>query len=114
MSSILADDEKTKSYNTFLGLLGILLLTLVGLLLNAYFLLLLWHWFVAPLGVRDLTYWQSAGLSAMLSYFLSSAKWDEDKKGRGHHEWIEVVKNNFKRMAFFFVIALLFHLLMRH
>ena len=95
-------------------MLGLLPVLMVGLLLNAYFLFLLWHWFVVPLGVRDITYWQSAGLSTTISYFFGNASQTETEKERNYQDWVKVTKGGFRKMAFFFVIAWLFHLLMVH
>jgi hypothetical protein len=90
----------------------LLALLLVGLLLNAYFLLLLWHWFIVPLGVREITFWHSAGLSAMLSYFRSSWGKPRDKEKQNFQDWRRRIRVGFGEMACYFVIAWLFHHLM--
>ena len=43
MSAVLTDGEETKQAVARLKILGLLPVLIVGLLLNAYFLLLLWH-----------------------------------------------------------------------
>ena len=112
MSAVLTDHEDTKQAVAWLKMLTLLPVLIFGLLLNAYFLLLLWHWFVVPLGVQNITYWQSAGLSTAISYFFGNASRDETEKERDYQYWIKHIKAGFKRMAFFFVIAWLCHLLM--
>lgn len=82
MSAMLTDREEAEQATARLRLLGLLPLLFCGVLLNAYFLLLLWHWFIMPLGVRDITYWHSAGLSAMFSYLRGSQIQGKDRKER--------------------------------
>ena len=113
MSTMLTDHEEAKRAIAWLKMLGLLPVLILGLLLNAYFLLLLWHWFVVPLGVREITYWHSAGLSVMLSY-LGNRSEDQDDGERDYPFWNKRIKSGFRRMGFFFVAALLFHFLMNH
>ena len=119
MSTILADREEAeqireeaKQASDRLKLLGLFPLLLFGLLLNAYLFLLMWHWFIMPLGVRDITYWHSAGLSVMFSYLRGSQL--QSKESRGYREWLEIIKTGFREVTFFFAVAWLFHLLMGH
>ena len=112
MSAVLTDGEEPEQAIARLKLVGLIPVVLLGLLLNAYFLLLLWHWFIMPLGVRDITYWHSAGLSTMFSYLRGSQL--QSKEDRNHQEWGKIIKAGFREMAFFFAIAWLFHLLMAH
>ncbi len=112
MSAVLTDREETKQAIARFKLFGLFPVLLFGLLLHAYFLLLLWHWFVMPLGVRDINYWHAAGLSAMFSYLRGSQL--QNKENRDYYDWVKIIKTSFREMVFFFVIAWLFHLFMGH
>lgn len=102
------EEEPTK----FFKLLLLLPLVVGGLLLNAYFLLLLWHWFIVPLGVREITFWHSAGLSSLLSYLRDSWHKSQDEEKQNYQYWSRRIRAGFGELAFYFVLTWLFHLLM--
>ena len=119
MGSILTErepeqDQQEKGKNEFYKFLRLLPLAVLGVFLNAYLLLLSWHWFVVPLGAREITFWHSAGLSTVISYLGSSYRKSLDDEVQGYDYWAKLVLSNYKQKAFYFVLIWVCHLLMKH
>lgn len=54
--------------------------TSIGIFWGGYVASTLWAWFLVPLGVKAITYWHAAGISALLGVFLGSRGLRENKK----------------------------------
>ena len=114
MSSTPSQREQEQHLNEFFKLLRVLPFVMLGVLLNAYFLFLFWHWFIVPLGLREISFWHSAGLSAGISYLRSSWKNPQKDETRGYDYWTKHVQAGYKELAFYFVSVSVCHLLMTH
>ena len=72
--------DNTKLHEKANGLVA-LALSFLAAMLGWFVLMVLWNWFVAPLGFSRLGYWQSVGLSLLFSFLRtnsdSAAKLDE-------------------------------------
>ena len=91
---------------------GLLLLPVVvaGVFLNALTILLLWNWFVVPLGLKPVGYWHALGLSLFVS-FIRGADKEYPKDAQG---WKRHCKGGYATLVFFGISGWLVHLLMQH
>ena len=109
------EDEATKKTDVaeFVSFLPMLPFALIGRFLFAGVLLLLWSWFIVPLGVRHISYWHSFGLTALISFVRYSGRPSKEEK-RDARYWKEYVSNEYSAVAYFFVIGWIAHLIMLH
>jgi hypothetical protein len=89
-------------------LLGLLPFMVLGMFTSAAVFLLLWRWFVVPLGVRDITYWHSMGILLVASYVKFNAS--ENRDGQGAQYWRRILRRSWCYLVFFLVVGWLVHL----
>ena len=79
--------------------------------LAGFVLMRLWHWFIAPLGIMDLTFWHAMGLSLVASFFSSNTRSREE---RGFDYYDRAWRDGIWRLPITLMIGWLFHLAMSH
>lgn len=62
-----------------------------GLFLEGRVLMDLWRWFVVPLGVRSLTYWQALGCALVVSLLVKQYGVERDTEKYGAEVFLTVL-----------------------
>jgi hypothetical protein len=88
---------------------------------QAFVFLMLWRWFLLPLGLPNLTYWHSLGLIVIFSFFRfdgrqfeKSALTSEDPEeptSKGYN-WYPLLGRQYGYLLFFLAFGWVVHLLM--
>lgn len=66
----------------------VIVFAFVGGIIQAWALDVTWHWFIEPLGVRDITFIQALGISIVLAVILNRARPSDDRKaGQVFKDW---------------------------
>lgn len=91
-----------------LGMLPIIVGVPQGLLF-----LLFWNWFVKPLGLPGIGYWQAFGLMLFISTIrYQERKIDSDNKDNGS-KWFAPLRRHYSNYLVFLLLGWVAHLLMR-
>jgi len=94
------------------GLLVMLPLFLLGWLFSAITFVCFWNWFLVPLGIKSLPFWNGFGLWLFFS-FLKQGNSEHVEEPKDYRYWRKYLKNQYSTLGLFFVLAWLTHLLIK-
>lgn len=113
MATVSSEEMDSKKLSEFGRMLFIVLLLMVlGWFVEALCFILLWRWFVTPLGIKPLSLWHGFGLMILISFVRYNYKPNEENAERGPDYHMRRLRIGYSMMGFLFAIGWLAHLLM--
>lgn len=88
----------------FLQGIGYVVLYICGLLFGAWAVMLMWQWFIVPLGLPQIGVAQALGVDLLVTYLCYP------RRKKGDNSWLELILGAYSEVAFVLGASWIIHL----